>query len=293
MDKLTDNERQQILSKAFPAKVSGFNRPSEVEADLPYSDTFPSFSEKDKVINTLQNLVIRQMLSNDDALKNLINELTERLANADIQLVTQSVKGLMRPEDKKKLDEIEAHATNYKHPSVGKAGTYTKVTTDSQGHVKAGENPTTLAGYGITDAASKNHGYHVPTPERTVSNSRFLRNDNTWADLTPNNIGAYSKTESDSRLNDAIHNLYIVSIRQTAGQQITVNCNGKDHITTFIAPGGSTYTAKLEVTMPYWKPGKLSSTSGTINDDLTISATAAQEPWHGGDPGAGAGGGGH
>lgn len=34
---------------------------------------------------------------------------------------------------------------------VGTAGTYTKVTTDDKGRVTAGENPTTLAGYGITD----------------------------------------------------------------------------------------------------------------------------------------------
>lgn len=38
---------------------------------------------------------------------------------------------------------------------VGTAGTYTKVTTDDQGRVTAGENPTTLAGYGITDAVNK------------------------------------------------------------------------------------------------------------------------------------------
>lgn len=36
--------------------------------------------------------------------------------------------------------------------NVGTAGTYTKVTTDDQGRITAGENPTTLAGYGITDA---------------------------------------------------------------------------------------------------------------------------------------------
>ena len=34
----------------------------------------------------------------------------------------------------------------------GTAGTYTKVTTDQYGRVTAGENPTTLQGYGITDA---------------------------------------------------------------------------------------------------------------------------------------------
>jgi hypothetical protein len=37
-------------------------------------------------------------------------------------------------------------------PNVGTAGTYRSVTTDAQGRVTAGTNPTTLAGYGITDA---------------------------------------------------------------------------------------------------------------------------------------------
>ena len=36
--------------------------------------------------------------------------------------------------------------------ATGTAGTYTKVITDQYGRVTAGENPTTLAGYGITDA---------------------------------------------------------------------------------------------------------------------------------------------
>jgi hypothetical protein len=37
-------------------------------------------------------------------------------------------------------------------PSVGTAGTYKSVTTDAQGRVTAGTNPTTLAGFGIVDA---------------------------------------------------------------------------------------------------------------------------------------------
>lgn len=40
-------------------------------------------------------------------------------------------------------------------PATGSAGTYTKVATDAQGRVTAGENPTTLDGYGITDAVKK------------------------------------------------------------------------------------------------------------------------------------------
>lgn len=43
--------------------------------------------------------------------------------------------------------------TVYTHPNSGvTAGTYKSVTVNSQGHITAGTNPTTLAGYGITDA---------------------------------------------------------------------------------------------------------------------------------------------
>ena len=40
---------------------------------------------------------------------------------------------------------------------VGTAGTYKSVTTDAYGRVTAGTNPTTLAGYGITDASLNTH----------------------------------------------------------------------------------------------------------------------------------------
>lgn len=48
--------------------------------------------------------------------------------------------------------------TVYTHPNSNvTAGTYRSVTVNGQGHVTAGTNPTTLSGYGITDAASKSH----------------------------------------------------------------------------------------------------------------------------------------
>lgn len=40
--------------------------------------------------------------------------------------------------------------------------------------------------------ANASHGNHVP-PTETANNAKFLRNDNTWATVTPNNIGALSK----------------------------------------------------------------------------------------------------
>lgn len=50
--------------------------------------------------------------------------------------------------------------TKYTHPNSGvTAGTYRSVTVNVQGHVTDGTNPTTLSGYGITDAAAKNHSH--------------------------------------------------------------------------------------------------------------------------------------
>lgn len=51
---------------------------------------------------------------------------------------------------------IAATDTVYTHPNSGvTAGTYKSVTVNAKGHVTGGTNPTTLAGYGITDAESK------------------------------------------------------------------------------------------------------------------------------------------
>lgn len=52
---------------------------------------------------------------------------------------------------------INGTETNvYTHPNSGViAGTYKSITVNAQGHITGGTNPTTLSGYGITDAESK------------------------------------------------------------------------------------------------------------------------------------------
>lgn len=52
---------------------------------------------------------------------------------------------------------INGTETNvYSHPNSGvSAGTYKSVTVNAQGHVTGGSNPTTLSGFGITDAETK------------------------------------------------------------------------------------------------------------------------------------------
>lgn len=64
-------------------------------------------------------------------------------------------------EEKTKLSNIAENANNYVHPNSGvSANTYTSVAVNEQGHVVSGSNPTTLEGFGITDAASKVHTHN-------------------------------------------------------------------------------------------------------------------------------------
>ena len=59
---------------------------------------------------------------------------------------------------------ITTQDTTYTHPNSGvTAGTYKSVTVNAQGHVTAGSNPTTLAGYGITDASKLVYQTSEPT----------------------------------------------------------------------------------------------------------------------------------
>lgn len=74
--------------------------------------------------------------------------------------------------------------TVYTHPNSGvTAGTYRSVTVNAAGHVTAGTNPTTLSGYGITDAAAKTHT-HAWTDITDYLNPTF-------SGITLDSYGAY------------------------------------------------------------------------------------------------------
>ena len=76
--------------------------------------------------------------------------------------------------------------TVYTHPNSGAAaGTYRSVTVNAQGHVTAGSNPTTLAGYGITDAVSSS--------DSRLTNSRPASDVYAWAKAASK--PSYTKSE--------------------------------------------------------------------------------------------------
>jgi hypothetical protein len=80
-------------------------------------------------------------------LNTLNDEFDDHTENADIHFTAA---------ERTKLSGIATGANKYSHPNSGvTAGTYKSVTVNAQGHVTGGTNPTTLAGYGITDAEPK------------------------------------------------------------------------------------------------------------------------------------------
>jgi hypothetical protein len=64
--------------------------------------------------------------------------------------------------------------TNVPVPTFVEPGTYTKVTVNVDGQIISGENPTTLAGYGITDAAPTNAPYVTIGTSSALSGERSL-----------------------------------------------------------------------------------------------------------------------
>ena len=92
--------------------------------------------------------------SNGNVYLNVLDNYTVRdshkIVGAGATTVTSDANGVIT---------ISSTDTNtvYTHPSSGvTAGTYKSVTVNAQGHVTGGSNPTTLAGYGITDAKISN-----------------------------------------------------------------------------------------------------------------------------------------
>lgn len=92
--------------------------------------------------------------------------------------------GLMSASDKEKLDGIATGAT--------------KVTVDSA-LSSSSTNPVQnkVINSALAGKAATSHGNHVPTTE-TANNAKFLRNDNTWATVTPANIGAAASGHTHS-----------------------------------------------------------------------------------------------
>lgn len=134
---------------------------------------------------------------------------------------------------------IPAQDTVYTHPNSGvTAGTYKSVTVNAQGHVTAGSNPTTLSGYGITDA--------IPTSAKGAASG--VASLGTDGKVPTSQLPALGETNQNAFTNVAVGSTTIAADSKTdtltieAGSNITITPDAtNDKIT--IAATDTTYSA--------------------------------------------------
>jgi hypothetical protein len=81
--------------------------------------------------------------------------------------------------------------TAFNLSNIGTAGTYRSVTVDAQGRITAGTNPTTLSGYGITDATPSNRSITIAGTANRVTvtgGTQDLSSNRTWTLSAPQDI---------------------------------------------------------------------------------------------------------
>ncbi len=92
---------------------------------------------------------------------------------------------------------------SYHHNSGVTAGTYRSVTVNAQGHVTGGSNPTTLSGYGITDAAPSSHvssGGGAHATATTAAHGFMSSTDKAKLDSIASNANNYAHPTDDGNL---------------------------------------------------------------------------------------------
>lgn len=121
------------------------------------------------------NLIFSVILSNDKLLKQWLDTLQNVVNAQDWREVTDSLKGYMTPELKKKLDGIAMGANNYVHPANHSA---TMITQDATHRFVTDTEKTTWNGKASTAVVSTTA--NGLAPKRDGNASHFLAGDGTW-----------------------------------------------------------------------------------------------------------------
>ncbi len=178
-------------------------------------------------------------------------------------------------------------------------GTYFKVTVDSKGRITGGESPTTLGGYNITDALSRNlstgriligeSGLATELDARgdgqiLIGNGSTLTSRPIAGDITLTNLGNVTVTSINN--NDIVlggtfttTNDNIILRADNAGSDVTLPVGGilanQDFVTSAISANNSTFTGNTNIntlgtiTTGVWNAGSVTS-SGAITGTSII-----------------------
>lgn len=188
-------ELRQEFNTEFPAEIDGYKRPDEkLESGHDWFLEIPQIIVKDKVLYTGMNLILSTLLSNENLLKQWHDTLQSVVNAQDWRVVTDSLKGYMTPELKKKLDGIATGANNYVHPSSHPA---TMITQDATHRfVSDTEKNTWNAKASTAVVTTTANGL---APKRDGNANHFLAGDGTWKTVETANNATKAVQDSQGR----------------------------------------------------------------------------------------------
>lgn len=181
---MNSEELKKEFGLLMPSEINGFKRPDE---SIPSSNDFfleiPQLISKDPVLYFTMNLIFSVILSNDKLLKQWLDTLQNVVNAQDWRIVTDTLKGYMTPELKKKLDGIATGANNYVHPSSHPA---TMITQDATHRFVTDTEKTTWNGKASTAVVSTTANGLMP--KRDGSATSIFTGDGVWKSLAWNLI---------------------------------------------------------------------------------------------------------
>ena len=193
---MNSEELKKEFGLLMPSEINGFKRPDE---SIPSSNDFfleiPQLISKDPVLYSTMNLFFSVILSNDKLLKQWLDTLQNVVNAQDWREVTDSLKGYMTPELKKKLDGIAMGANNYVHPSSHPAS---MIAQDATHRFVSDTEKNTWNGKASTAVVSTSA--NGLAPKRDGNASHFLAGDGTWKAVpSASSAASATKATQDSR----------------------------------------------------------------------------------------------
>ena len=163
----------------FPTEIDGYKRPDEpLDSGHDWFMEIPQLIAKDKVLYTGMNLILSALLSNEKLLKQWHDTLQNVVNAQDWRVVTDTLKGYMTPELKKKLDGIATGANNYVHPSTHPA---TMITQDATHRFVSDTEKNTWNAKASTAVVSTTANGLMP--KRNGNASYIFTGDGVWKSL--------------------------------------------------------------------------------------------------------------
>ena len=170
---MNSEELKKEFGLLMPSEINGFKRPDEsISSSNDFFLEIPQLISKDPVLYSTMNLIFSVILSNDKLLKQWIDTLQNVVNAQDWRIVTDTLKGYMTPELKKKLDGIATGANNYVHPANHPA---TMITQDATHRFVTDTEKTTWNAKASTAVVSTTA--NGLAPKRDGNASHFLAGD--------------------------------------------------------------------------------------------------------------------